>query len=91
MPATVSWYGKKECYEQLIMCKKPMVKYQILVKCDRVAMVIDEWMNRGTSDITLRRAKTKGCRVIETTDVLYAQRLVKWLQVAVQINIVKQK
>ncbi len=68
-----------------------MDKYQILVKCDRVAMVIDEWMNNGKSDITLRIAKTKGCRVIETTDVLYANRLVGRMQVAESINIVKQK
>ena len=45
-----------------------MDKYQLLVKCDNVGMVIDDWMYRGRCDLTLRMAKTKGCRVIETPD-----------------------
>lgn len=45
-----------------------MDKYQLLVKGDNVGMVIDDWMYSGKCDLTLRMAKTKGCRVIETTD-----------------------
>ena len=67
-----------------------MEKYQILVKGDNVGRVIDDWMYSGKCDITLRMAKTKGCRVIETTDPLYGARIVKWLHAAEKVNIVKQ-
>lgn len=68
------------------MCKA-MDKYQILVKGDKVGMVIDDWMYRGSCDLTLRVAKTNGCRVIETTDPLYAARMVKYLGAAEKVNI----
>lgn len=68
-----------------------MDKYQILVNGDRVTGVIDDWMHNGKADITLRMAKTKGCRVIETTDPLYAARIIKWLNAAERVNIVKQQ
>lgn len=64
-----------------------MDKYQILVKSDRVGMVIDDWMCSGKCDLTLRMAKTKGCRVIETTDALYAARIVNYLHAAERVNI----
>ena len=67
-----------------------MEKYQLLVKGERVGGIIEDWMHTGTADITLRIAKTKGCRVIETTDPLYAARIIKWLQAAEKVNIVKQ-
>ena len=67
-----------------------MEKYQLLVKGDNVGMVIDDWMYRGNCSLTLRMAKTKGCRVIETTDALYAARIVKYLRAAERVNIVKQ-
>lgn len=64
-----------------------MDKYQILVKSDRVAGVMEDWVHEGTASITVRRAKTKGCHVIETTDPLYAARIVKWLDAAEKVNI----
>ena len=67
-----------------------MDKYQILVKNISVGGVIEDWMHKGRCDITLRRAKTEGCRVIETADPLYAARIVKWLKAAEKVNIVKQ-
>ncbi len=67
-----------------------MEKYQILVKGERVSGIIEDWMYKGEADITLRKAKTKGCRVIETTDPLYAARIIKWLQAAEKVNIVKR-
>ena len=67
-----------------------MDKYQILVKADRVGMVMDDWLYCGKCDLTLRMAKTKGCRVIETTDTLYAARILKYLGAAEKVNIVKQ-
>lgn len=66
-----------------------MEKYQILVKCGRLDSVLDDWIYSGKCDITLRMAKTKGCRVIETTDALYAARIVKYLLAAERVNIVK--
>lgn len=67
-----------------------MDKYQILVKGDHVGRVIDDWVYSGKCDLTLRMAKTQGCRVIETTDPLYAARIVKYLLAAEKVNIVKQ-
>lgn len=52
--------------------------------------IIDDWLYKGEADITLRKAKTKGCRVIETTDPIYAARIVQWLHAAEKVNIVKQ-
>lgn len=67
-----------------------MEKYQLLVKCERLESVLDDWIYCGKCNITLRMAKTKGCRVIETTDALYAARIVKYLRAAERVNIVKQ-
>lgn len=67
-----------------------MDKYQILVRMDRVGGVVEDWVSNGTADITLRKAKTNGCRVIETTDAVYAARIVSWLHAAVKVNIVRQ-
>ena len=65
-----------------------MEKYQLLVKGDNVGMVIG--MYSGNCSITLRMAKTKGCRVIETIDPLYAARILNYLRAAEKVNIVKQ-
>ena len=66
-------------------------KYQILVDGDNVSTVIDDWMYHGRCDITFRIAKTKGCRVIETTDALYAARIYNYLKVAKKVNVVEPK
>ena len=65
-----------------------MKKYQILVKTERLSAVIDDWMYSAECNITLRMAKTDGCRVIETSDPLYAARIVNYLQAAERVNIV---
>lgn len=67
-----------------------MEKYQLLVKEIHVEAVIEDWLCNGKCDLYLRLAKTKGCRVIETTDTMYAARIVKYLRVAEKVNIVKQ-
>ena len=67
-----------------------MDKYQLLVKGDNVGMVIDDWMYSGKCDLTLRMAKTKGFRVIETTSPLYAARILNYLRAAEKVSIVKQ-
>lgn len=66
-----------------------MDKYQVLVKNDRVGVIMDEWMYHGTTDVTVRRAKTKGCCVIETTDPVFCSRIIKWIGAAEKVNIVK--
>lgn len=67
-----------------------MEKYQLLVKEIHVEAVIEDWLCNGKCDLNLRLAKTKGCRVIETTDTMYAARIVKYLRAAEKVNIVKQ-
>ncbi|QFQ13087.1 hypothetical protein C7Y71_008690 [Pseudoprevotella muciniphila] len=60
---------------------------EILVKKDRMGLVIDDWMECGECDLTLRMSKTTGCRVIETTDALYAERIVSYLRAAEKVNV----
>lgn len=63
-------------------------KYQILVKDYRLRDVLDDWVSCGQCDLVLRIARTDGCRVVETTDTVYAARMVKYLCVAERVNIV---
>ena len=50
--------------------------YQMLLNGSDAADVIDDWWETSQSaDVTIRRAKTKGCCVIETADVLFARRI----------------
>ena len=60
---------------------------EISVKKDRMGTVIDDWMECGECDLTLRMSKTTGCRVIETTDALYAERIVSYLRAAEKVNV----
>ncbi len=68
-----------------------MEKYQILIRHDRIGMVAEDWVRSGTGDLVLRMAKTEGCRVIETTDMIYAGRIVNYLRAAEKVKIVKTK
>lgn len=53
--------------------------YQLLLRHDEVAAVVEDWAARGIeSDLRLRRAKTKGHIVIETRDVIYASHIRQW-------------
>lgn len=53
--------------------------FQLCVQGAEVESVIDDWnQGRFATDIRLRRAKTKGYVVIETTDALFAQRVLMW-------------
>ena len=67
-----------------------MDKYQILVKKGSLGMIVEDWLLHSECDLRIRNAKTQGCRVVELTDPLYAARIVKWLQAAEKVNIVKQ-
>ncbi len=66
-----------------------MDKYELLVKCDCLCHVLDDWLNEGECDLTVRIRKTQGCRVIETSDKLYAERILKVLAAADAMNIIK--
>lgn len=67
-----------------------MEKYQLLVKKGSLGLIVEDWLLYGACDLRLRRAKTQGCRVVEVSDPLYAARVIKWLQAAERVNIVKQ-
>ena len=52
---------------------------QLLIAGTHISAVIEDWLERHREcDIKLRRAKTKGCVVLETTDIIYAAHIVQW-------------
>ena len=47
--------------------------FQLLVKDFETRSVVDEWVARRIeTDLRIRKAKTRGCRVVETVDILFA-------------------
>lgn len=51
-------------------------RYQLLLKGSEAADVVEDWAERNIeSDLRIRRAKTPGCAVIETSDVLFAAKI----------------
>lgn len=55
-----------------------MEVYQLLVEAYGCRTIIDDWLSNDIScDLRFRRAKTKGHVVIETTDVLFGQRILR--------------
>lgn len=53
--------------------------YQILLPSGEVMGVLEEWLERNIqSDLRIRRAKTRGCVVIETKDTMFANRIAMW-------------
>lgn len=64
---------------------------QVLIHGSHIGVVMEDWLeSRRECDIRVRRAKTKGCIVLETTDILYAAHIVQWFP-DVKVNIKKQK
>ena len=50
--------------------------YQLLLDSRAVSGIVDDWYDAGTkTDLRIRRAKTPGCAVIETGDVIFARRI----------------
>ena len=48
--------------------------FQLLVKNEDARSVVEEWVERRIeTDLRIRKAKTRGYRVIETTDILFAK------------------
>ena len=52
----------------------------ILLKKNQAESVMDEWLEGNwQSDLTVHRSqKTKGCVVLETTDLMFAARIIQW-------------
>lgn len=63
--------------------------FQVLIRQSEALSVLDDWIERNIqSDLRIRRAKTAGCVVIETKDVIFARNICVWHPDA-KINIVK--
>ena len=53
--------------------------FQLLLRGSEAAKVVDEWWHmQRDCDIRVRRAKTKGCTVIETTDTIFTAHVLQW-------------
>ena len=64
---------------------------QVLIHGSHIGAVMDDWLESNREcDIRVRRAKTKGCVVLETTDIIYASHIVQWFP-DVKVNIKNQK
>ena len=57
----------------------PGTVFQLLLKSQEATGVVSEWleMNRQ-ADLRIRRAKTQGHVVIETTEVIFASHVIQW-------------
>lgn len=70
--------------------KNPKI-YLMLLPNDRVADVLEDWLARNLAcNLTLRRAKTKGHTVIETSDVIFAARIQQWHRY-LKVHIIKEE
>ena len=65
--------------------------FQLLLKGKEAARVVEEWftMNRQ-ADLRIRRAKTHGHVVVETTELLFASHVLTWWP-GININIKEAK
>lgn len=64
---------------------------QVLIHGSHIGAVMEDWLeSHRECDIRVRRAKTKGCVVLETADIIYAAHIVQWFP-DVKVNIKKQK
>ena len=67
----------KEFQKQQVWKHPEGTRYQVLLTAQRALTAMDDWISgNNTVDIRVRRAKTKGMIVIETTDVIYASHIV---------------
>lgn len=62
--------------------------YQLLINSMSASTVVDDWYESShAADLRIRKAKTKGHVVIETTDTLFAKRLL--LRYRCKVNIIE--
>lgn len=53
--------------------------FQLLMKSQEATSVVSEWMTMNRQeDLRIRRAKTPGHVVVETTGLLFASHIVQW-------------
>lgn len=52
--------------------------FQLLLSGHAAASVINEWWEASAqADVRIRKAKTKGCFVLETEDTIFAAHIIK--------------
>ena len=65
--------------------------FQLLLSGHAAASVINEWWEASTqADVRIRKAKTKGCFVLETEDTIFAAHIIK-LWPGTNVNIKEPK
>ena len=65
--------------------------FQLLLNGRDASSVINEWWEASTqADVRVRKAKTKGCMVLETEDMIYASHIIK-LWPGTKVNIKEPK
>lgn len=58
---------------------RPGSTFQILIENYLLEGIVNDWYeSRQDCDLRLRKAKTKGCTVIETQGVMFASRIVRY-------------
>lgn len=72
----------------MVVIMKEIKIFQLLISSLSARTVVDDWYESShAADIRIRRAKTKGHVVIETTDTLFAKRLL--LRYGCKVNIIE--
>lgn len=65
--------------------------FQLLLSGRSAASVINEWWETSTqADVRVRKAKTKGCFVLETTDMIFASHIIQ-LWPGTKVNVKEPK
>ena len=65
--------------------------FQLLLSGHAAASVVNEWWETNTqADVRIRRAKTKGCVVLETEDTIFAAHIIK-LWPGTKVNVKEPK
>ncbi|MBR1463472.1 MAG: RNA polymerase subunit sigma [Prevotella sp.] len=65
--------------------------FQLLLSGRVAASVINEWWEASTqTDVRIRKAKTKGCFVLETEDTIFVAHIIK-LWPGTKVNIKEPK
>lgn len=59
------------------MCYPDGTRFQVLLSGSQALSMLEDWLSGSCrSDLRVRRAKTKRMVVVETTDVVFASRMV---------------
>lgn len=67
---------------------KPGTRFQLLVSGDGLQDIVYDWFDTNQEcDLRIRKAKTPHCAVVETTSVMYANRILRY-HPGIKVNIV---